>query len=193
MAPPVPDNPAERLASQLHQVDLGGMRTADLSRLVAVGNGLTGGQVPGGGPQQPSGANLLEAYKAWRARQTPVDAQAHAGTIDDLRGDVAAIGRRLDGIAAKQARPTGADVELARQKAAKGAAKQLRKARRAAALATPAAIEEHATAKSTRAMSKAISGGSTTVGALTAGFAAYRDGGGRLTETAWRNRIARGA
>jgi hypothetical protein len=193
MAPVPENNRAEQLAGELHRVGLSGTRTADLSRLVAVANGLTGGQIPGGGPQQPSGTNLLAAYKAWRERQTPVEPQADAQQIGDLRGALVDVQTRFEAFAAKQVQVSHEELERTRRKQAGVAARKLKNARHAVALATPAAVEDRAIRKSHKAMRKVAEQGGNGAAAGPVGFRAYQKHGGRLGLAAWKNRVARGA
>jgi hypothetical protein len=193
MAPVPENNRAEQLAGELHRVGLSGTRTADLSRLVAVANGLTGGQIPGGGPQQPSGTNLLAAYKAWRERQTPVEPQADAQQIGDLRSALAEVEKRVDAYVVKQLWVGPEELERTRRQQAKVAARKLKGARHAVALATPAAVEDRAIRKSHKAMRKVAEQGGNGAAAGPAGFRAYQRHGGRLGEPSWKNRVARGA
>ena len=193
--PPVPDNRAEQLVDELRQVDLTGLRAGNLSKLQAVASAFSPGQVPGGGGQEPGGRTLLEQYRRWSAAEKEANAppSPDAEKINDLRSALADIGRRVDLYASKQLRASPAELEKTRRRQAKVAAHKLKRARAAVALATPAAVEDRAVLKSKKAMRRVVDLGGTTAGSLVAGFAAYRKHGGRLTETAWKNRVARGA
>lgn len=121
-------------------------------------------------PQSPAGAALLRAYKAHQANQQ------NRGTVAAMTAASIVIQANRD------------EVRQARKKMAKRAAKQLKKARRAAALAGPA-LEERALRRGEKRMRSAVDSGMSTPKALDAGFDAYREDGGRLTIAGWKRKM----
>jgi hypothetical protein len=81
------------------------------------------------------------------------------------------------------------EVERQRRKAARRAARQIQKARAAAALATPQALETHARKKAGKALRKAAANGVTGAPAMERAFAKYQANGGRLARAAFERQM----
>jgi hypothetical protein len=119
-------------------------------------------------PQSPAGAALLSAYNRWK------DTQA--------RKDLGATG-----VATLNVKPSRDDVDKARRKAAKKAAKRLRAARLAVAAAGPN-LEPRAMRKAEAAMKYAIERGVPgNPGQI--GYAAYVRAGGQSSRAVFGRRV----
>ena len=121
-------------------------------------------------PASPAGAALLSAYNRWKARQSA----DQLGTASKA----AAIAVRV----------TRDEAERARRKQAKKAARKLKRAREAMALAGPG-LEERAMRRSTKRMRIALESGRSSAAAVGAGFECYRLEGGKLTEAQWKRKL----
>ncbi|HVA74306.1 MAG TPA: hypothetical protein VNF71_07040 [Acidimicrobiales bacterium] len=172
--PSHPDQRAERIAGTLRGVDISGgastigrdrMTIGDTSRINAVKSGMD------------TSSPLLDAYRRWRDAQ-----EADPDVLKTLRADLQSAQDRL-------VKVTATDRARARDKQAKKAVKQLRRAKKAAALTSPAAIEGRAVRKSLKRTRDALAVADDVTTALQVGFRHYRNQGGTTSFAMWKRRI----
>lgn len=151
----------------VHPVDLAGAGTTIENDPFTTGSAsmakaVVGGFTPDG--RSPAGQSLADAYAAWKARQA----------------DPPEVQKRLTVDADDRAK--------AKRKAAKRAAKKLRQAREALAVASPGAVEERAMGKGHKAVAERLAEGGTQLDATARGYARYKRHGGTASLAAWRRK-----
>jgi hypothetical protein len=112
-------------------------------------------------PDSPASKSLLASYRRWQEREEAV--KSDAKTLAELRLALEGVAKMLEEITTETT-----------------------KARASAAVSTPEVREEAAQMLATQAMRDALKGDVAVGAAIAAGFASYKNAGGKLTDAAWR-------